>query len=473
LSKNGTPENGWNHVLLENPPVLQFWYRESPKDMVPRGFANPAITPGVVTFSDPPRTFSGMINLRLDPKGRLLYFQAIPPEREEQPAEERALNWQPLFAAAGLNETELKPARPEWNTLSSANERAAWDGTWPGTNRPLHVEAAALHGLPVFFQLSGPWTTPARMPPPEQASSQQWSNIFGTTITLLSVVGAIWLARRNYVRKKGDRRGAWRIAWVVLSLQLALYLSLAHLKFSGDSIFLLAIAISTGLFLSALMWTLYLALEPYVRSKWPQTIVSWSRILTGKLRDPLVGRDILYGTIMGLVWVLVLRIGFLLDIRAGDIPQLPQEEILEGVRAAFGMWLGKVFSAIVSVLLFFFVLVFLRALVRNRWVAAALFITLFAVPKILSSHHRAIDSPVWIIVYLIAAFAVVHFGLVTLAIAFFCADILLNLPFAMDPSRWFTPESTCLMLSVVAVAVWGFYTALAGQPLFKGELFDS
>jgi len=473
LSKNGKPENGWSRVLAEDPPVLQFWYRESPLDMVPRGYASPALTPGAVTFSDPPRTFSGMINLRLDPKGRLLYFQAIPPEREEHPPAERPLNWQPLFKAAGLNEADLKPARPEWNTLSSADQRAAWDGTWPGTACPLHVEAAALHGLPVFFQLSGPWTTPGRMPPPEERGSQQWGSIFGTTITLLSIVAAIWLARRNYKRGKGDRHGAWRIAWVFLWLNFALFLSLAHLKFSGQSIFLLAIALSTGLFISALMWTLYLALEPYVRSKWPQTIVSWSRIQTGKLRDPLVGRDILYGTILGLVWVLVLRIDFLLDIRGGDRPQLPQIETLEGVRAAVSMWLGIVFGAIVSVLVFFFVLVFFRALVRNRWVAAALFVAVFATPHILSSGHRAVDAPVWIIVYLIAAFAVVHFGLVALAIAVFSAEILVNLPFTLDPSQWFAPESTCLMLSVVAVAVWGFYTALAGQRIFKGELFDS
>lgn len=86
----------------------------------------------------------------------------------------------------------------------------------------------------------------------------------------------------------------------------------------------------------------------------PQTIVSWSRILSVKWRDPLVGRDILYGMILELAWVLVLRIGFLLEMRSGDRPQLPQAEILKGVRAAFSIWLGKIFGAIVSVLLFFF-----------------------------------------------------------------------------------------------------------------------
>ena len=472
LEKQGAPQNGWNRLLGEDPPILRFWYRESPEDMVAKGYGGGMLTPGVVTFSDPPRIFSGMINLRIDPKGHLLYFQAIPPERQDDSIAEKPVNWEPLFAAAGLKETDLKAATPQWNGLSSADKRAAWDGAWPGTDRPLHVEAAALHGLPVFFQLSGPWTIPQRMRPPEQTRSRRLSSMLGTTVGLLLIFAAVWLAHRNYVRGKGDRRGAWRIAWAILALELVLFLSLAHLKFSDESVFLLMLALSSGLFMAALMWTLYVALEPYVRSKWPQTIVSWSRILSGKVRDPLVGRDILYGTMLGLVWVLVLRVGFLLDMRAGGRPQLPQSEVLEGGRAAFAMWLGNVFGALVSVLLFFFVLVFFRALVRNRWIAAALFVALFAAPAILSSNHRVIDSPVWIIVYLIAAIAVVRFGLVALAIAFFTADILLNLPFALDLSKWYAPESTCIMLSVVAIAAWGFYTALAGQRLFKEELFD-
>ncbi len=78
----------------------------------------------------------------------------------------------------------------------------------------------------------------------------------------------------------------------------------------------------------------------------------------------------------------------------------------------------------------------------------------------------------WVIVYLIAAMAVVRFGLVALATAVFTAEILLNLPFTMDFTQWFAPESVCVALSVVALAWWGFYTALAGQRIFKAELFE-
>jgi hypothetical protein len=93
-------------------------------------------------------------------------------------------------------------------------------------------------------------------------------------------------------------------------------------------------------------------------------------------------------------------------------------------------------------------------------------------PKILGSEHVLVDTPVWIIIYLIAAIAVVRFGLVVLAVATFSANILLNVPYTMDVGEWYAPASVAVALSVVLLAGWGFYTALAGQKVFKGELFD-
>ena len=50
---------------------------------------------------------------------------------------------------------------------------------------------------------------------------------------------------------------------------------------------------------AALNWVVYVALEPWVRRKWPRTMISWSRLTSRGVRDPLVGRDLLYGTLLG------------------------------------------------------------------------------------------------------------------------------------------------------------------------------
>ena len=44
---------------------------------------------------------------------------------------------------------------------------------------------------------------------------------------------------------------------------------------------------------SVAAWICYMALEPYVRRYWPRTMISWSRLVKGHCRDPLLGRDLL------------------------------------------------------------------------------------------------------------------------------------------------------------------------------------
>jgi Protein kinase domain len=473
LAKKDKPGPAWNRILAERPPLLTYWFRQSPEEMVATDFAGGSITPGVVRFADPPTTFSGMLSLRMDPAGRLLFFQAIPPEKVDgtlTPAP--ALDWRALFTAAGLDLTEFHPATPVWNSLAAADTRAAWDGKWPGTSRQVHVEAAAWQGKPVFFQLAGAWTIPSRMPPPEQGKSERAGQIFGTAFLLALLGGGIWLAYRNYARGRGDRKGAWRLAGAVFLLELLVFLLWAHLSLAVSSLGLFALAVSTALLLGTVFWTLYLALEPYVRSKWPQTIVSWTRLLSGNVRDPLVGRDVLFGVVLGMAWVFVYFLGYLFDIRVGEQPLFGSTDLLEGVRAAVRYWLGNVVGGVFGVLIFFFVLVILRVLVRDRWVAAALFVMILTLPKILASSHALIDTPIWLIIYGIAAFAVVRFGFLVLATAVFTANVLLNVPYSLDWSRWYAANTIGVVLSIAALAGWGYYASLAGKKLLKEDFFD-
>ena len=54
-----------------------------------------------------------------------------------------------------------------------------------------------------------------------------------------------------------------------------------------------------SLLLAAFVWLIYMALEPYVRRRWPQTLIASSTILSGRLRDSVVGRDVLVGAAVG------------------------------------------------------------------------------------------------------------------------------------------------------------------------------
>ena len=66
--------------------------------------------------------------------------------------------------------------------------------------------------------------------------------------------------------------------------------------------------VAGALFESAMVWLTYMAIEPIVRRRWPDLLISWSRLLAGRYRDPLVGRDALAGILGGAVTALVLLV---------------------------------------------------------------------------------------------------------------------------------------------------------------------
>jgi hypothetical protein len=246
----------------------------------------------------------------------------------------------------------------------------------------------------------------------------------------------------------------------------------SHFIPTMDTLGLVIFGLSTALFVSAVVWVFYIALEPYVRRIWPQTIISWSRLIGGRWRDPLVGRDLLFGVILGVAWDFVFALGNFFQIRAGSSPLLANSEVLAGVRETVTLGLLNVIGSIRTTVIFFFLLVLLRVLVKNRWLAAGIFVLLLTVPRFLGSEHPFIDAPVLLVIYSIAAFAVVRFGLIVLVVGAFCADAIVNVPITLDFSNWYAARSLCAVLGIVLVAAWGFYTSLAGQRLWKEDLFE-
>src|SRR5215472_14393736 len=474
VEKNDKPHPNWAEVLTATPSLLEYWYRQSPDNLVADEFRDSLLTPGIVTAADPPPLLSGMINLHLDPQGRLTYFEAIPAEKFEANKQIQGaapFDWNLLFSAAGLEASKFQPTTSTWNSLAASDARMAWTGVWPGSTRPLRVEAASFQGKPVFFRLIGDWTKPQRMVSSQKKSlGEKAGRVIGIVLLVGGLIGAALLARRNYLRGRGDRQGALRLAIVIFLFEMALFRCYGHFTASGDTILLSILALSTGLFISCGIWMLYMAIEPWVRRQWPRTIISWSRLLAGGWRDPVVGRDILLGVALGVVWILVFQVRYMFMMHLGASPGLGSTEALMGGRVALGGWLRQWPQSIQSTLLFFFLLLGLKALLRKEWLAALVFVAIFAVPPGLRSSYMPVEFPAQILVYSIAVLIVIRFGLVPLAVAIFTIDMLANVPFSADFSSWYMTTSVLALLSVVAIAGWGFYHSLGGQPLFRVEM---
>ena len=106
-----------------------------------------------------------------------------------------------------------------------SDARAGWEGpmpNWPDLR--LRVEAAAYRGRVVDFQMIAPWTRPARMPATAVAGPARWLEAIVTGLVMAVLFGALLVARHNWRKGRGDRRGALRLAATVLVVALGSWL---------------------------------------------------------------------------------------------------------------------------------------------------------------------------------------------------------------------------------------------------------
>jgi len=473
LDHAGGEHPDWDAVFKSRPAVLNFWQRGSPDYLVATQMKSfPLIVLGVVDLEDPPPTLSGMTAVTLDPEGRLVRFEAIPPQhtKNEPPASLQPYEWKQLFTLAGLDMAQFQPAAPAWNSLAASDQRAAWTGVWPETSKSLRVEAAAFQGKPVYFQLIGDWTEPGRMVSEEKGA--KWPQVLLVIFLLLLLAGALWLARHNYRQQRSDPQGALRTGALIFGLEMLVWLLNTHFVPSLDTFVLFILAISSSLFVAAVFYVVYLAIEPYVRRHWPHGIISWSRLLTGRIRDPLVGRDALFGVLLGVTWTLIFEFMFLALKHIGATPDLGSPEFFLSARRVLGACASQVTTSIEGALIFFFLMFVFRVILRKPWLAALAFVAFWTVIKSYDNHHFIYIVPAYLAVYGIAAFVVLRFGFIALAVGIFTVDLLANLPLTTDLSSWYLGNSVFAVLLIAAIAVWGCYSALAGQRLVRENLFE-
>ncbi|HVQ20332.1 MAG TPA: serine/threonine-protein kinase, partial [Terrimicrobiaceae bacterium] len=470
-----TPQR-WEVLKQDEPPTLMFWYRENPQLLISFSPVDNLVY-GRIQSDEPPMNTSGGRLIALSPQGNMLGFRETPPQVDEPLSEHpSAPDWNKLFVAAGLDQSQFKSVPPRWYPLAWGDSRAAWEGTWPDHPEiPLRVEAAGYRGRPIFFKMISPWDKPTRMEAPKpsrQNSIGQWFSfaILGTILGL-----GIWMASKSVRAGKGDLKGATRLALFVALVGIVNWALLAHHVSSQLEIVLFILAVSVSLFFGMLTWLLYVALEPYVRRYWPDTLISWSRFLAGKFRDPVVARDVLLGTLFGVASATLEQLQPYVEAWLGKAPQRPlgltTAYTLEGLKGSLASVLFNASSSFSNALEVFFLFFILRLVFRRNWLAALVVSLVFCIPS-LAAQNPLIDALfsapfLWIYLYILY-----RFGLVALTVLFFVDQLADNMPLASPLSAWYTEGGLVAMVTILAVAFYGFYVSRAGKPVFGTGALD-
>jgi predicted Ser/Thr protein kinase len=479
-------KNDFSPARFEKLPAfaVQFWHRQSPQILEHQVVS---IWEEGVTLSDPPFINAGESIVWLDARGNLIGLQAIPRGENKASPAFAPPDWSPLFKASELNQAEFEAAEPDWTYPAYADVREAWTGAMPDfPDLRLQIDAAAWQGKPVFWRLTVPaWKNLAIHSSTSLGS--QWamdSRIrFRLAVICLAIVVSLIFARRNLRMGRGDRRGATRVAVFLFILWVIGWLfGEHHVATLGEPVLLLGYA-AVGLFLAVLLWLLYIALEPFVRRHFPGWLVGWNRLLAGSFRDPLVGRDLLVGCVLGIVLVLLNYFRFPLFSLLGA-PQIKPSAPLMSFLASAGMGRsGSLYlfsgahalvTSVLSILVgciaiglaFSFITFLFRVLLKRTWFALIAVILWGTAVNALGSEPSLLSLILIILAVVIILFVLFRFGLLAFITSVFFYCLLLSFPITRHLSAWYSWIGLTGLAILIAMALYAFHTSLSGQSLF-------
>jgi hypothetical protein len=265
-------------------------YREAPVYLSANRFFADGMVVGWAAGYDPQRFRSGSVDLNLDAQGRLLAFDAVPPEVDEPGAAAKPVDWSKVLRRAGLDPGRFRETTPQRTPPVAFDSRAAWLGTDPSRSPAvLRVEAAALRGKIVHFNIIPPWSRPQSVSPTTTTGAQQMQAVSAWLLWVSVIFAGFLLTRQHLAAGRGDIRGATRIAGFIFVLELVMFALASHHVPTQHELRLAMMAVAWGLLKAAAVWVVYLALEPFVRRFWPEILISWSRILSGRFRIRVSG----------------------------------------------------------------------------------------------------------------------------------------------------------------------------------------
>jgi len=451
--------------LRSGPPAVVFWLRQSPAPLTPNSDLTAA------TKDDPPLR-DGMDTIEVDTTGKLVGLTAEPRGKNGVHAD-----WIKLLHLAGFDAASMTPVSPRSTPPFFADERAAWDGVWPDDHmKRAHIEAAAAGGVPVFLRITGPWNDDTGAINRQPFSSPALALFMTILITTLAIV-TILLAWRNLRTRRGDRSGALRVAIVVFCIESgSALLDADHRAAFGHEAHIVIATLRIALFWAAAFFFLYIALEPYVRRRWPERLIGWSRLLAGNVRDPLVGRDLLIGIAAGLAHVTLANSANWLPSRLGlrppGAPHSSNLDVLLGVRHALAAIISAASSGIITGLTLVVILVSLAIVLRRRSLAAiGLYVLqLTAYSFAAGSNRYILASSVFIAA--IYTVVIVRAGLLSIATAQTIFVVTFSLPISADFSAWFLPSAIVPVVFTILLTAFAFHTALGGQPMWSAKILD-
>ncbi|HEY4880055.1 MAG TPA: serine/threonine-protein kinase, partial [Candidatus Acidoferrales bacterium] len=444
-------------VAKEFPSPIRLEYRQSPGPLQ-------TSYPFQVNADNPSATLPGDAIVSLDTQGRLTRLRVIPlVSSDPVPAaqSEATYDWRILFAASELNLNDFKPVAATWYPRDPMDQQFAWEGQHDG--QAIRVQAGTYRGKPVFFQILESWRN--EIPPVynERLGAYRFVNRMNLTLASSLFCLAGFLAFRNIRMGRSDLRGGLRGS-ALLFIALLIWIVL-NSHWAGDAAWgwgwwQLAVALPAGIGFQYAAF--YLGLEPYFRRTWPELLISWSRAWAGDIRNPLVGRDVLMGVLIGTTAAGLFQFQEAAPYWFSIRSVTPAFRVDPNLAAFIGGLSAGIINPFLNAIGSLAVIFVMLKVTRRKSVAVfgvgAIWI-LFA----LQSENPWGLLPISIVIAVLMTTCMVQNGALGLVVAMYVEYAIRFQSLTWDLSRWYAPFSVITLLVVLAIALYGFYISAGGR----------
>jgi serine/threonine-protein kinase len=454
-AKNKAEARRW--FQAESP--LRLGYRESPLPLV-------SLPDGEITPDRPAPNVAGMIEAWVTSKGELRFFHAVPPELD-RPAPPRPIDVQAISRAIGFDISQWPETTPRFTPRYAFDWQKAWKGQQPVLHTDITVQAAAWHGRITDLEVLRPWSRAWHEP---ESHIRNWKQsartLVARLITGLAFLFSAFIAARNLRAGRGDRRGAWRLSVVYFILVGGEWVCSVHWVADISMIEIFVANASDWFTSAALIWVLYIALEPAVRARWPHAILTWSRVLAGRWQDAQVAAHVLYGALVGLIITALFLVAQWFQISHGSGFSTTNAEVGLSARHWMADVLGRAYGAAEFGLLVVFAIFCFRAVCRKDWiasVAAAVFFTLEE-SDVWQGNMLLLNFLFFLGIFSLLVFVLLRLGLVSTMAALFFVNLLLRIPGAQGLTQPYESAVVTYPALLLAIVIWAFWRT-SGQQL--------
>jgi serine/threonine-protein kinase len=454
----------WDQLSARRPSAAFFWYRESPSPMISRDDV------GMVSLDEPARSAPGMRTVVLGVQGRLKRLEILPEVGQvwdtipAAPQTNPTADFSPLFSEADLKFANFTPVTPSFTPPMFADTRYAWQGYYPENPQQIvQVHAATYQGRPVYFEIveswRQDWQAVASQLHIDPADNLRPGNIVLQSILILvSILSGVLLAWQNVRSGRGDPSGAHKLAAVFLLLGLLLWLLCAsHTPQITLELRMFFRALGFILVPAGVVWMFYLGLEPYVRRIWPETVISWNRLLAGSATDPLVATHVLTGLAIGALATILAELANLVPMWMGRASTIPNLTILMRFLArdntsAVTLW--AILESLYIGMLYLLMLVMFQLILKRRWLASTAFVLVATAATVPWGDAGWVQ---WVQSALVAGlilFLLVRFGLVATLAALLAIYLMRFVPITSNMNLWYSAQTRFALglLMIIAIA---------------------